>query len=85
MIRPAPFPLAFLLRRSGFGGITLPWAAYILPERMDDHALIAHEKRHVEQIRRMGAMRFYLTYLWQWARYGYRAMPLEREARGEWL
>lgn len=83
MIRLAPFPLAFLLRRTGFGGITLPWAAYILPERMDDGALIAHERVHLAQMQRMGVARFYLTYFWQWLRYGYEAMPLEREARGD--
>ena len=83
MVRPAPAVLAFVLRRLGFAGITLPQGVYLLPERMDDHALIAHELIHVAQIQRMGVARFYLTYLWQWARYGYHAMPLEREARGE--
>jgi hypothetical protein len=29
----------------------------------------------------MGAVRFYLTYLWQVLRYGYRNAPMEIEAR----
>jgi hypothetical protein len=31
----------------------------------------------------MGAINFYLTYLWQMLRYGYWNSPMEREARGE--
>jgi hypothetical protein len=31
----------------------------------------------------MGAVKFYLTYLWQMLRYGYWNSPMEREARGE--
>lgn len=75
--------IEFILRRTGFGGITLPWGVFILRERLRDHALIAHERVHVEQIQRMGILRFYLTYVWQWLRYGYQDMPLEKEARGE--
>lgn len=50
---------------------------------MTDAALIRHERVHAEQIRRMGVLRFYITYIWQWMRYGYHDMPLEKEARGE--
>lgn len=80
-IKPARGLIAFVLRRTGFGGVTLPRAVYLLPERMGDHALIAHERVHVEQMARMGVVRFYLTYLWQWVRHGYQDHPMEREAR----
>lgn len=71
------------LRRTGFAGVTLPWSIYILPERLRDLALIAHERVHEAQMARMGVVRFYAVYTWQVLRYGYRDAPLEREARGE--
>lgn len=80
-IRPATGLIRFVLRRTGFGGVTLPWAIYLLPERIDDLALIRHERKHAEQIERMGAVRFYATYLYQVLRHGYRNAPLEIEAR----
>jgi len=83
IVKQARHVVAFALRRTGFGGVILPWGIYILRERMNDHALIAHERIHADQMARMGVARFYLTYLWQWLRYGYEDMPLEREARGE--
>lgn len=43
--------------------------------------LLAHEECHVKQYERMGILRFLLTYLWQWIRYGYEDMPLEKECR----
>lgn len=80
-IRPARGLIRYILRKTGFGGVTLPWAIYLLPERMTDQALIRHERVHAEQIKRMGVLRFYMTYAWQVIRYGYRDAPLEVEAR----
>ena len=82
-IRKASGLIAWILRRTGFGAVTLPWSIYILPERIEDKALRMHELIHAEQIERMGVVRFYLAYAWQVLRYGYREAPLEREARGE--
>lgn len=80
-IRPARGLIRSVLRRTGFSGVTLPWAIYILPELMDNAALIRHEQVHAAQIERMGVARFYVTYLYQVLRYGYRGAPLEVEAR----
>ncbi len=44
-------------------------------------ALLAHELAHQEQMRRLGLLRFYATYMRQWKQYGYGRMPLEEEAR----
>lgn len=41
---------------------------------------VEHERTHVDQVRRLGRLRFILTYMWQVARYGYRKAPLEIEA-----
>lgn len=80
-IRPARGLTRFVLRRTGFGGVTLPWAIYLLPEHTDNQTLIRHERKHAEQIERMGVVRFYATYAWQVLRHGYRNAPLEIEAR----
>lgn len=77
-------PVRWYLRRAGFWAITLPlWTptVYVLAEHREDAALLAHELVHVEQIRRMGRVRFALAYLWYQARYGYLDNPLEVEAR----
>jgi len=82
-IKEARHIIALVLRLTRKAGITLPWAIYLLPDYMEDQGLIKHELVHVAQIKRMGMVKFYLTYLAQWLRYGYHDMPLEREARGE--
>ena len=46
-----------------------------------DTRLRKHEVAHWEQAQRMGVLRWYVTLLWQYARYGYRNAPLEIEAR----
>ena len=72
------------LRRTGFWAITLPLRTptiYMLAEHRNNSALLAHELVHVEQIRRMGRVRFALMYLWYQVRHGYQNNPLEVEAR----
>ena len=82
MMTPAPRPLSWFLRTFGFGGITLPpLGIYILAERINEAPLIRHEQVHWAQYQRMGAVRFYATYLWNNLRYGYRNNPMEVEAR----
>jgi hypothetical protein len=71
-----------MLRWRVFAGVCLPpFGVYILAERMHDEGLIRHEQAHWEQYKRMGAIRFYLTYIWQVLRYSYRDAPMEVEAR----
>lgn len=48
---------------------------------IEGRSLLAHERQHREQMKRLGLIRFYGTYLKQWRRYGYSHMPLEEEAR----
>ena len=79
---PAPCVIRLFLRLAGFGAITMPWGVvYALPERLDDVGLAAHEAVHVEQIKRLGGVRWAATYLWYLLRYGYWSNPLEVEAR----
>lgn len=81
MIRPANAFWLWVLDRLWVDGLTLPWGVvYIRPTAMGDAGLIEHERVHLEQIARMGAIKFSLVYLWQLWRYGYDRMPLELEA-----
>ena len=82
--KPAKGLVAWVLRRTGFAGVALaPFGIYILPEQLDNNRLIRHEQQHWRQWQRMGTVKYYATYLWQVARYGYRNAPMERKARGE--
>lgn len=84
LIKTAKGPIRWGLKLTGFAGVTIPpFGIYILAERLDDADLIRHEQVHWAQYQRMGAIKFYLTYLWQVIRYGYWNSPMEREARGE--
>lgn len=79
--RPAPAVLRWYLRRTGFAAITAPWGAAYYLCWPPPPGLAAHESVHLDQIRRLGAVRFTLVYLWQLARFGYERHPLEVEAR----
>lgn len=80
--RPAPHLIRWFLRATGFGGITLPPVGiFILAERINEAPLIKHEQAHWQQAQRMGVLRWYVIYLWNNLRYGYRDNPLEIEAR----
>lgn len=80
MIKPAPKFLRLILRK--FDAITLPpFGIYVKEERMNNEGLIRHEMCHWEQYKRMGAVKFYVMYLWYSMRYGYYNNPMEVEAR----
>ena len=80
--RPAPHIIRWFLRRTGFAGICLPPVGiYILAEHLASQRLIRHEQAHWRQWQRMGTVRFYVTYIWQVLRHGYRNAPMEIEAR----
>lgn len=80
--KPARGLIGWVLKRTGFAGVTLPpWGIYILPEHIDNRRLIRHEQQHWRQYQRMGAVKFYVTYAWQVLRHGYRNAPMEVQAR----
>ena len=65
-----------------WNGITLyPWILLRPRRREASERLLRHEYQHVLQIDRMGWLPFYVTWLWQRLTKGYRAAPLEVEAR----
>jgi hypothetical protein len=70
-----------LLKVTGAAAITMPWRTiYIQEAYIYHHALIAHEKVHIEQIKREGAFRFSVKYLWWLVTRGYYNNPFEIEA-----
>lgn len=76
--------IRFFLEKTKFAGICLPpFGIYILDRHISNQSLIKHERVHWAQYERMGFIRFYLTYIYQVIRYGYRNSPMEKEARGE--
>jgi hypothetical protein len=80
--RPARHIIAWFLRRFDFAGVALaPWGIYILPEHLANQRLTRHEIAHWQQYKRMGLLRYYVTYLWGLVRHGYRNHPMEIEAR----
>ncbi len=82
MMKRAPGWLQAILRWRGFTAVTLPpFGIYALPERMTSVRLHRHEIKHWEQYKRMGLVRFYVTYLWLTLRHGYKMNPMEVEAR----
>ena len=72
----------WLLKATGFAGITLPpLGIYILAERMGDARLVRHEQQHWAQAQRMGVALWYAAYAWYSIRHGYWNNPLEVDAR----
>ena len=80
--RPARHLVRAYLNLVGYDGITLPpFGVFIRAECLADDRLCRHEAAHWAQYQRMGAVRFYLTYLWLMLVHGYKDHPMEIEAR----
>ena len=64
--------------------ITMPWSRVYWNTDVPAHMIadiVAHERVHLDQIKRDGPITFSLRYLYGLAWYGYWAMPYEIEAR----
>ena len=69
------------LRRSWIGGITIyPFIFFKRTREEVSDRLFRHELQHIYQVQREGWLKFYLTYLWESARHGYKANKYEVEA-----
>lgn len=80
--KPASGLWLWLLDRLNCDGLTMPWGTiYLRGDSFYDVGLRVHELEHIAQMRRMGRVRFCVSYLYQLWRHGYWAMPLEIEAR----
>jgi hypothetical protein len=59
-------------------GITL--FPFIFVENKRDQVLVNHEKIHFQQAKELWVIGFYLWYLWEWIRHGYKKNMFEIEA-----
>lgn len=81
-IKSASGLIGLFLRKTGYYAITMPWKTiYVIPSQMNNEKLLAHERVHIEQIKRHGPVFFSISYLWYNLRYGYLQNPYEVEAR----
>jgi len=64
------------------GGMTIyPFILFKRSKGEIDDTIFRHEMEHIYQVRRIGWFKFYLTYLWQNLRHGYRNNKYEVAAR----
>jgi hypothetical protein len=69
------------LRWSWIGGITIyPFIFFKRTREEVTDTLFRHEMEHIYQVERLGWFKFYLTYLWQNIRVGYKKNKYEIEA-----
>ena len=81
-VRTASGPILWFLKACGFKGWTSFWGVvYLMPGWENYQPLIRHEAKHLEQIERLGRLRFALAYLRELVRRGYWNNKFEVEAR----
>jgi hypothetical protein len=61
--------------------VVFPYMLFRQPQSEVSDSLFRHEWQHADQVRRIGWLRFYSTYLWYTITRGYRYNPYEIEAR----
>jgi hypothetical protein len=80
--KPAEHVFKLFLKTFKYKAITMPWkTVYVLKDELNNKGLLAHEQIHINQIERLGSLKFISLYLWYNLKYGYYNNPLEIEAR----
>lgn len=69
-----------LVKILGVKGITLFPFIFIKKGLRDDKKLINHERIHIQQELECFVIPFYIMYLWEYIKKGYRKISFEREA-----
>jgi hypothetical protein len=72
--------LPFLVPRWAAAQVLLPRRVFVRRGARLGRRLLAHELVHVDQLRTLGLMRYWLVYLALLARHGYREHPFELDA-----
>jgi hypothetical protein len=86
MFKPAYGLSLWFLKTFKYKAITMPWGVvHMLPSHLHDESIRAHEAVHLEQIARMGAVKWSATYLRDLIAHGYKDKDniLESEARNK--
>jgi hypothetical protein len=69
------------LRKTWIGGITIyPFIFFKRRREEVTDTLFRHEMQHIYQVQKLGWIRFYVSYLWESARVGYKKNKYEIEA-----
>jgi hypothetical protein len=67
-----------LLRKSWIGGITIyPFIFFKRKREEVTDRLFRHELEHIYQVREEGWLKFYLSYIWESIRHGYKGNKYE--------
>jgi len=67
--------------RKGWAMVLWPWM-WVSRDKADfTDRQYRHELQHCYQVKRMGVLKFYASYLWLWMRKGYTNHPYELEAK----
>lgn len=77
---PRIVTLPFLLPPSAAAQVLLPGVIFVRRGITLTVPLIAHELAHHAQLAELGLIRYWLTYLWQYLRFGYVRHPMEIDA-----
>ncbi|HEX7003371.1 MAG TPA: hypothetical protein VF168_04210 [Trueperaceae bacterium] len=72
--------LPFLLPRWAIAQVLLPRRVFVRRDAAVTQRLLAHELVHVDQLERLGPLRYWWTYLVLLLRCGYREHPMELDA-----
>jgi len=71
----------FLIPTWAAAQVLLPRTIFVQSSANLTVRLVAHELVHVDQIKRLGLLRYWVKYLWLLAKFGYGDHPMEIEAR----
>ena len=77
---------SWFLYKFNYSAITMPWKTiHVRSDRLDSKysKLLDHEKVHIAQIEKLGAIKWTVTYLYYQLKYGYIKNPFEIEARSK--
>lgn len=62
------------------GMVLWPWVWFKPSKEEVSNILYRHEFEHCYQVKRMGRLKFYASYLWLQMKHGYKNHPYEKEA-----
>jgi hypothetical protein len=72
----------WFLRKSWIAGITIYPFIFFKQKKEDvSDRLFRHELEHIYQVRAMGWLKFYISYLWIGLRHKHKTHPYEEQAR----
>lgn len=82
IVTTPPFLVRWYMDFFEYDGLATVWnTIYFRNEKVKTHGLLAHEKKHIEQMKREGKVKYLIKYHYYWIKSGYWNNPYEIEAR----